>query len=72
MMLNASCAGCNQPGVVLCHRCRFSLASAKAQVGDGGVLAPLPFEGVARQVVHGLKYRNRRPVAKVLAAALVS
>ena len=70
MMFTSSCAGCNQPGVVLCHRCRFSLASAKAQVGDGGVLAPLPFEGVARQVVHGLKYRNRRPVAKVLATLI--
>ena len=71
MMFTTSCAGCNQPGDVLCRRCRFSLASAKAQVGDGGVLAPLRFEGVAREVVHGLKYRNRRAVAKVLAALMV-
>ena len=30
--------------------------------------AALPFEGVARQVVLGLKYRNRRAVARQLAA----
>ncbi len=71
MMLNASCAGCNQPGVVICRRCRFALASAAVQVGDGGVLAPLAFEGVARQVVHGLKYRNRRRVARYLAHVMV-
>ncbi|MEI7548070.1 MAG: phosphoribosyltransferase family protein [Actinomycetota bacterium] len=34
-------------------------------------MAPLAFEGVARQVVHGLKYRNRRPVAKVLATLII-
>ncbi len=71
MMLNASCAGCNQPGAVICRRCRFALASAAVQVGDGGVLAPLAFEGVARQVVHGLKYRNRRRVARYLAHVMV-
>ncbi len=71
MMLNASCAGCNQPGATICHRCRFSLAAATVQVGDGGVLAPLAFEGVARQVVHGLKYGNRRRVSKYLAQLMV-
>ena len=71
MMLNASCAGCNQPGAIICHRCRFSLAAAATQVGDGGVLAPLAFEGVARQVVHGLKFGNRRRVSKYLAQLMV-
>ena len=47
------------------------MASAAVQVGDGGVLAPLAFEGVARQVVHGLKYRNRRRVARYLAHVMV-
>ncbi|MBI4933092.1 MAG: ComF family protein [Actinobacteria bacterium] len=69
--LPASCAGCNQPGEVLCRRCRFSLASLSAQVGDGGVPAALPFSGVARQVVLGLKYRNRRSVARHLARLMV-
>jgi predicted amidophosphoribosyltransferase len=71
MLFTASCAGCNQPGDTLCRRCRFSLASTSSQVGDGGVLAALPFEGVARQVVLGLKYRNRRAVARQLAQLLV-
>ena len=65
------CAGCNQPGPTLCRRCRFSLASAATQVSPDGVLAALPFDGVARQVLHGLKYRNRRGVARQLAQLMV-
>lgn len=65
------CAGCNEPGPTLCRRCRFSLASAATQVSAEGVLAALPFDGVARQVVHGLKYRNRRGVASELARLMV-
>ncbi len=71
MIFTATCAGCNQPGDTLCRRCRFSLASTSMSVGDGGVLAALPFEGVARQVVLGLKYRNRRGVARHLARLMV-
>lgn len=71
MLLNASCAGCNQPGDVLCRRCRFALASTPSRLGDGGVAAALTFEGVARQVLLGLKYRNRRAVARVLARLMV-
>lgn len=71
MLFATLCAGCNQPGESLCHRCRFSLAAAASQVSDTGVLAALPFEGVARQVVHGLKYRNRRQVARQLARLMV-
>ena len=65
------CAGCNEPGPTLCRRCRFSLASAATQVSAEGVLAALPFDGVARQVLHGLKYRNRRGVARQLARLMV-
>jgi len=71
MLLTPSCAGCNEPGDVLCRRCRFSLASTQVHRGDGGVLAALPYEGVARQVVLGLKYRNRRGVARQLAHLMV-
>ncbi len=67
----SACAGCNEPGPTLCRRCRFSLASAATQVSADGVLAALPFDGVARQVVHGLKYRNRRGVAQALAHLMV-
>ncbi len=65
------CAGCNEPGSTLCRRCRFSLASAATQVSADGVLAALPFDGVVRQVLHGLKYRNRRGVAHQLARLMV-
>lgn len=71
MMLNTSCAGCNQPGVTICQRCRFALAASAVQVADGQVRAPLAFEGVAREVVHGLKFRNRRRVARYLAHLMV-
>ncbi len=71
MLFATLCAGCNQPGDTLCHRCRFALASASSQVSDTGIMAALPFEGVARQVVHGLKYRNRRLVARQLARLMV-
>ena len=71
MIFATLCAGCNQPGTTLCHRCRFSLASASSQVTETDILAALPFEGVARQVVHGLKYRNRRQVARQLARVMV-
>lgn len=71
MFFATLCAGCNQPGTALCNRCRFSLASASSQVSETGVIAALPFEGVARQVVHGLKYRNRRQVARQLARLMV-
>ncbi len=56
---------------MLCRSCRFSLASAATQVTADGVLAALPFDGVARQVLHGLKYRNRRGVARQLAQLMV-
>ncbi len=71
MLLTPSCAGCNQTGDVLCRRCRFTLASTRIHRGDGGVMAALPFEGIGRQVVLGLKYRNRRGVAKQLAHLMV-
>ena len=71
MWFSVRCAGCNQPGSALCARCRFSLASS-APVRTGiGVVAAMPFEGVARQVLLGLKYRNHRSVAGALAAHLL-
>ena len=71
MPFTSQCAGCNEPGPTLCRRCRFSLASAATQVSADGVRAALPFDGVARQVLHGLKYRNRRGVARQLAQLMV-
>ena len=70
MFLSTSCAGCNQAGSLLCHRCRFSLSSTPSVTAEGGVLAAFPFEGVGRQVVLGLKYRNQRRVAHLLAGIM--
>ncbi|MEY4339296.1 MAG: hypothetical protein RLZ14_1146 [Actinomycetota bacterium] len=71
MLLSTSCAGCNEPGSLLCHRCRFSLSSSPPLSTHGGVLAAFTFEGVGRQVVLGLKYRNQRRVARLLAGIMV-
>ncbi len=71
MIFLTTCAGCNQPGDTLCRRCRFSLVTTSPVVTDGGVRAALPFDGVARQAVLALKYRNRRGVARQLAAIMV-
>lgn len=71
MFLPTRCAGCNEPGVDLCRRCRFSLAISAATTGDGGIEAAMPFEGVARQVLLGLKYANRRRVVGRLGELMV-
>jgi predicted amidophosphoribosyltransferase len=71
MLFTTSCAGCNQPGVTLCRRCRFSLASVPRAGAPAGVRAALPFDGVARQMVLQLKYGNRRSAARHLAALMV-
>src|SRR5436190_5982768 len=71
MIFSTRCAACNQPGDLICHRCRFSLAATRPPALDGVVAAALPFEGVARQLVIGLKFRNRRGVARHLARLIV-
>src|SRR5262245_12776141 len=61
MLLPTICPGCGKavPGR-RCEACWSQL--------DAG---PLTHEGLARQLVLGLKYRNARPVAKALAEHLV-
>ncbi len=71
MMFLTTCAGCNAPGDTLCRRCRFALVSTPAVSAAHGVRAAMPFDGVGRAVVHGLKFRNRRGAARQLAALMV-
>lgn len=75
-LFSSRCAGCQEAGAQLCRRCRFTLAAAPsvrvAGPADLAVRAALPYDGLARQLVIGLKYRNRRAMANVLAAQLVS
>ncbi len=61
MMFQTRCAGCDAPGVAVCTTCRFALLGPRppGRCADG-IHAALPFAGVARDVVLGLKYRNRR------------
>jgi ComF family protein len=69
-MLNKSCAGCGESGVELCRRCRFALIASPSFRTPEGVVAAAAFSGMAKQLVVGLKYRNRRGLAKVLAEQL--
>jgi predicted amidophosphoribosyltransferase len=72
MMFQTRCAGCDTAGSVLCTTCRFALLGPPPRHADHGVRAALPFTGRARDVVLGLKYRNRRPVARHLAGLVVN
>ena len=65
------CAACAAPGPTLCHRCRFSLASAGQLRTPEGIAAAFPFDGVARELIVALKFRHRRCAADVLAAQMV-
>ena len=66
------CAGCNTPGAPVCVTCRFALVGCAPRPHDHGVHAAVPFTGRARDVVIGLKYRNRRQVARHLAGLVVN
>jgi predicted amidophosphoribosyltransferase len=73
------CAACGSPRPldrVLCERCSVELAAAPRvrEPGPPGVdlaVAASPFEGVARRVVHGLKYGRRLALAGVAAEAML-
>jgi predicted amidophosphoribosyltransferase len=73
------CAACgaSRPGEgVLCERCQADLAAAPRVIEPGppGVdlaVAVSPMDGVARRVVHGLKYARRLALAEVAAAAML-
>jgi predicted amidophosphoribosyltransferase len=72
MMFQIRCAGCDAPGAAVCTTCRFALLGPRPRPGAHGVHAAVPFTGRARQVVLGLKYRNRRQVARHLAGLVVN
>ena len=60
------CPGCGspQPGEMLCPSC----ASRQSEID--GIRSPFRFEGVMRQAIHQLKYRNIRALAAPLAELL--
>lgn len=69
-MLNRRCAGCSEPGVDLCRRCRFAFIASPPITTSIGVVAATQFCGLGRELVVGLKYRNRRRLAVHLAEQL--
>ncbi len=75
LLFSTSCAGCRQPGAVLCRTCRFAFAATPApapvHLRDATVRAAFRFDGVARQAVLSLKHRNRRGAARQLAVLAV-
>ncbi len=73
----AACPGCGAPGEPLCRGCARGLVRAVAAPAPPGLdllVAPLSYEGVARELVARLKYRNARHavtfLAGIVAAAL--
>lgn len=72
MLFQTRCAGCDVPGAAVCTTCRFALLGPRPQPSGHGVHAAVPFTGRARKVVLGLKYRNRRQVARHLAGLVVN
>ena len=72
MIFQLRCAGCDAPGQAVCTTCRFALLGPSPKLAAHGVRAVLPFTGRAREVVLGLKYRNRRQVARHLAGLVVN
>ena len=72
MIFETRCAGCDTPGSPICTTCRFALLGRAPREHDHGVIAAVPFTGRARDVVLGVKYRNRRRAARHLAGLLVN
>jgi ComF family protein len=72
MMFQTRCAGCDAPGGAICTTCRFALVGPRPRPSAHGIRAAVPFTGRARKVVLGLKYRNRRQVARHLAGLVVN
>jgi predicted amidophosphoribosyltransferase len=74
--LCAACGSHRPLEAVVCGRCEVDLAAAPAVIEPGppGVdlaVAASPFDGVAREVVHGLKYARRLSLAGVAAEAML-
>jgi len=72
------CAGCGAHaagGSPLCPDCRAGLrwlGPGAARVGGIGVWSPLAYDGAARALVAGLKYRGAVGIAETMAAQVVT
>jgi predicted amidophosphoribosyltransferase len=75
VLFATTCPGCGASGVAPCRRCAAALRPAPAlprPAGVDGCAAVVAYEGVARGVVGGVKYRNARAVVRPLARAMAA
>lgn len=75
LLLSATCAGCDEPGTLLCPRCRHALVPAPQDaVTPRGlaVRAALPFDGVASRCIRRLKGEGETLLARPLGTALAA
>ena len=75
MFFATTCPVCGTPGAAPCSACASKLRPAPdLPTPDGldGLVAPLSYSGVGREVVARLKYRNARAVLPALAGAVAA
>ncbi len=73
LVTGAACAGCAEPGRVLCEACRAALAPRpRAVPADVPAAAALAYDGVVRPVLAGLKEEGRWRLEPVLAHAMAA
>lgn len=67
------CLGCSRPSrLLLCDGCVGGLCRARPRtVGSIPVGAAFRHDGLARDLIHELKYRSVRPVARLMATEMV-
>lgn len=73
LLLAASCAGCDEPGILLCPTCAAQLAAAPVRMQTPGglpVQAALGFDGAAARCIRRLKAEGATFLARPLGAAL--
>lgn len=72
-LLAASCAGCDEPGAVLCTPCRARLGASPFELRTPAglrVVAALPFESVAALCIRRLKDAGETVLARPLGSVL--
>jgi competence protein ComFC len=75
MFLSRVCGACGEPGPIVCAACSVGLCPAPDGPPPPGLdrcTSVLGYEGTGRDLVIGLKYRNRRAAARPLAGAMAA
>lgn len=70
MLFAAICDGCGRSVARRCEACRAELL-AGLDVRGGPIVTATSYDGLARRLVLGLKYRGHHGVAEILAESLV-